>query len=635
MADITRFTRRLVIRGGKGSGHRGHKGIPGQRGGSLPTYPEGMAPSDQPAPTTQKWRTLTDEELKGPRPVPPEYMQDAESERIIQVAYNGRMSDRGRRMGADLMGGRLPDATMRALHEFYLDVLVAKDIDAFWFGRAWAKGLEDAANSLGYGALDDIERGLMRETATYITNLVDPASWENFEDIGTGDEEVQLYILQEIANTMKPFSDSIFLDDGTRNKSKLDRFLAQSIGENYEQMADRLSEKMSAYHDLTHQQTADPIEGQVERQLIDRAEVIDRAFAYAETQGEKVRQGLVAAVSDEAFNIPDLTANVAEMQAKNDAAREAYLKKQVALQAENEASAEYKAAREALNRDYDIGSMTRAEVDAAQDSRRDAYLVISKLDNQVDDALHKSDEWFAMAATTDYMTEAEHDLDSAKKARNEAARRFIEEQGFGSASTKIEGNVVSTGRRGMSKADVAFAAERNKETREWLAKMVAPDVFKAGVPLNYRNQSVRRGSQWADGYTMYSGAGVEDHLHESGHWLEEHNPDTAIQAVAFLRYRNKGEEYIRMSAARKRTQKKRAAAGLSTNHLYSRWFKASEIAAVNGWRDPYAGKKYGNNYYATEVLSMGLQWLYEDPVAFAVEDPEHFNYTLAMIAGAK
>lgn len=45
----------------------------------------------------------------------------------------------------------------------------------------------------------------------------------------------------------------------------------------------------------------------------------------------------------------------------------------------------------------------------------------------------------------------------------------------------------------------------------------------------------------------------------------------------------------------------------------------------------YIGKIYQNekigrykNYYATEVISMGLQRMYEDPFAFYNADPEHF-----------
>lgn len=631
MAEITGFTRRLVIRGGPGSGHRKHKGVPGKRGGSAPTYPEGMAPSDQPK---GKWRTLTDAQLAGPRPVPDEYMHDSKSERITEVAYNKRMSEWGKRAGVNLMGGRLPDATMNIIHEFYQDLVFKKDVDAFAFGRRYATELRKAAEGMGYGVLNDTERGFMRETAQYINDLVDPAAWSDWENIGTGDEEVQEYILQEIVSTMKPFSDFMFLSDGSRNKTKVDKFLSQSIGEDYDNMMDRLSAGMSEYHSLTHQESADQPEVMVEKSLMGRADVIDAAFVYAETEGEKLRQRLVES-SVGTGEIERLTLATKEAQAKSDETHKAFQAKREELNAQLESSEAHKAARAELDREYDESPMTPEERNAVEFRRREAYLKISKMDREMDDALHNSSEWFKMAEAQDDVTTAHHDLERAKFDATEAARQFIEANAFGSPATKIAGEVVRRGGRGMSAKDVEIAAGRNRECREWVADMVASDVIADGVPLNYENKRTSRGSQWGTGYNLSPGSEVQDHLHETGHWLEEHNENLHAQAVAFLRYRNQGEDYVRMSAARKRTQAKRKAAGLSTSHLYSRGFKASEIAASDAWRDPYAGKKYGRDYYATEVLSMGLQWLYSDPVNFAIEDPEHFNYTIAMIAGAK
>jgi hypothetical protein len=45
----------------------------------------------------------------------------------------------------------------------------------------------------------------------------------------------------------------------------------------------------------------------------------------------------------------------------------------------------------------------------------------------------------------------------------------------------------------------------------------------------------------------------------------------------------------------------------------------------------YCGKFYSGD--TSEVLSMGLQYLYQDPIGFAKGAPEHFRYTLAAIHG--
>jgi hypothetical protein len=426
----------------------------------------------------------------------------------------------------------------------------------------------------------------------------------------------------------------MFLSDGSRNKTKVDKFLTQSIGADYDNLMDRLSAGMSEYYSLTHQESADQPEVMVEKSLMGRADVIDAAFVYAETEGEKLRQRLVES-SVGTGEIERLTLATKDAQAKSDEINKAFQAKREELNAQLESSEAHKAARAELDREYDASQMTPEERNAVEFRRREAYLEISKMDREMDDALHNSSEWFKMAEAQDDVTTAYHDLERAKFDATEAARQFIEANAFGLPATKIAGEVVRKGGRAMSARDIEIAAKRNEQCREWIADMVASDVIADGVPLNYENKRTSRGSQWGTGYNLSPGAEVKDHLHETGHWLEEHNENLHAQAVAFLRYRNQGEDYVRMSAARKRTQAKRKAAGLSTSHLYSRGFKASEIAASDAWRDPYAGKKYGRDYYATEVLSMGLQWLYSDPVNFAIEDPEHFNYTIAMIAGAK
>jgi hypothetical protein len=46
---------------------------------------------------------------------------------------------------------------------------------------------------------------------------------------------------------------------------------------------------------------------------------------------------------------------------------------------------------------------------------------------------------------------------------------------------------------------------------------------------------------------------------------------------------------------------------------------------------PYAEKWYPDN--ATEVISMGVEALYSDPVKFATEHPDHFDYTISFLHG--
>jgi hypothetical protein len=56
-----------------------------------------------------------------------------------------------------------------------------------------------------------------------------------------------------------------------------------------------------------------------------------------------------------------------------------------------------------------------------------------------------------------------------------------------------------------------------------------------------------------------------------------------------------------------------------------------EIATPDHFLDPYVGRIYPNG--ETELLSTGLQYLYQSPAKFASEDPEHFLVTILAAKG--
>lgn len=68
----------------------------------------------------------------------------------------------------------------------------------------------------------------------------------------------------------------------------------------------------------------------------------------------------------------------------------------------------------------------------------------------------------------------------------------------------------------------------------------------------------------------------------------------------------------------------------------SRWSgestKPNEVGSKNGFLKPYAGKYYSDSK-SSEVLSMGIQHLINEPAKFAEKSPDHFNFTLASLRG--
>ena len=78
----------------------------------------------------------------------------------------------------------------------------------------------------------------------------------------------------------------------------------------------------------------------------------------------------------------------------------------------------------------------------------------------------------------------------------------------------------------------------------------------------------------------------------------------------------------------------RRAAGSPLVHL-GNGYGPTEFARDGGFRRPYVGKEYidATGRHQTEVLPMGLQWLFEDPATFAKIDPDHFNTIIEALHG--
>ena len=109
-------------------------------------------------------------------------------------------------------------------------------------------------------------------------------------------------------------------------------------------------------------------------------------------------------------------------------------------------------------------------------------------------------------------------------------------------------------------------------------------------------------------------------IHEYTHFLESNNPKMIDNSIAFLEYRTKGEQ----------TQSLRKLTGIS--------YGSNEVARPDKFFNAYCGKMYSStdeykNAYATELMSMGVQRLFEDPKGFAAEDREYFDFVIANLRG--
>jgi len=104
-------------------------------------------------------------------------------------------------------------------------------------------------------------------------------------------------------------------------------------------------------------------------------------------------------------------------------------------------------------------------------------------------------------------------------------------------------------------------------------------------------------------------------VHELGHWLEDNDPKVHQKAIDFLEKR----------AGRERFEKLRDVTGNPS-------YRTDEITRKNKFLNAYMGKHYSGQH-ATEIISMGVEYMYVKPIEFATKDPEYFDFMYNLMRG--
>ena len=161
-------------------------------------------------------------------------------------------------------------------------------------------------------------------------------------------------------------------------------------------------------------------------------------------------------------------------------------------------------------------------------------------------------------------------------------------------------------------------AQKAGKVFERVERFMAPDAlperarsFKVDR-VRGRGRSAYRKSELA--LRMADGAGERTFVHELGHHLEDHNPRIKKRVKEFLEARTRGETARRLR-------------DLTGNLGY----KLEEIAKKDRFINPYMGRIY--DFDATEITSMGFEFITYNPVEFARKDPEYFELMVDILAG--
>ena len=164
---------------------------------------------------------------------------------------------------------------------------------------------------------------------------------------------------------------------------------------------------------------------------------------------------------------------------------------------------------------------------------------------------------------------------------------------------------------------VTLNREMNKKIRDTIPEVqrltslpLARRIEFAGT-VEDRSFAMNRGSGQ---YIMMSRDGKSKVIvHEIGHALEQNNPAVQQKARSFLEYRTRGEE------------------ARSLRELTGQNYDERELAKPDKFTNPYSGKIY--NTGDTEIISMGIEYMWTNPRKFAQQDPEYFMFMYDTLRG--
>lgn len=180
-----------------------------------------------------------------------------------------------------------------------------------------------------------------------------------------------------------------------------------------------------------------------------------------------------------------------------------------------------------------------------------------------------------------------------------------------------------------SKDEQPFNNEHIAPAIDFACKMVNPELLgDTDKPvLISHGQIGKRESYWKNTITASEITSFSTIVHEMGHAIEDRSPEVHKSAIEFYEKRTSGEVIKTLNSITNTTS-----------------FEPYEISRKDNFLDPYMGKEYvnivpndkggwRNDRYATELVSMGLQYLYEKPMVLYKEDPEYFDWIVNTIRG--
>ena len=119
-------------------------------------------------------------------------------------------------------------------------------------------------------------------------------------------------------------------------------------------------------------------------------------------------------------------------------------------------------------------------------------------------------------------------------------------------------------------------------------------------------------------------------MHEVGHALETQDQDLFLDSMGFLYSRTKNEKLQQFSGGSYAPWEKFRDGKFIRDYVGKEYAMESthildySKSVISPWQG--AARGGGDYIYATEVVSVGLEEMFRDPLGFALKDPEHFSF---------
>ena len=190
---------------------------------------------------------------------------------------------------------------------------------------------------------------------------------------------------------------------------------------------------------------------------------------------------------------------------------------------------------------------------------------------------------------------------------------------------------------------ILFPKEGKRKGWRTLSSLT-PDIH----PLTQSNKVTltrkdRAFSSATKGIFMNNESSAADTVHELGHQLEGKQPWVKNVVDDWFKQRlEKGRMALREKLAKTKDPTKASEIAKAIKKYELRplsrivpgsSYKANEKAYEDDFLAPYVGKLYRDG--GTEIVSMGLEWMYKDPAEFHAKDPDHFDLILRILKGVE